>query len=382
MESETLREVTTSLDDGKYCLVSTLKEGRLYLAEKAGKRYVLKTSPGIRGLELLKREYEISHRLQHPFIAATIAWEEDTPAGAAIVMEYIRGRSLAEYLKEKPSRQARERIFGQLLEAIGAIHRQSITHNDIKPENILITEVDDDVKLIDFGFADGDVYALQKGLGGTRQYASPELLAHRDTDARSDIYSIGLLMRDIFPGRYRRIARKCCKLKPDQRYRTIDNLKNAWEHRHRPLWIGIFLLIVTLAIGAYALLNTVYESGFSAAEATLRQAWEESYDNVCEEMDRVPYREFLPIHLDYGTYEISPVINEVSSRLSDDELQAIISLNDALEQDYSQRLYAKYGSLPSLYDKSLDLPEAELSYYRNLAHNFNKFSPYTEKNIE
>ena len=228
MESETIREVTASLADGKYCIVSTLKEGRLYLAEKAGKRFVLKTASGTTGLELLKREYEIALRLQHPFIASALAWEESTSVGPAIVMEYIRGRSLADYLLEKPSMDARKRIFTQLLEAVGAIHRQSIIHNDIKPENILITEADNDVKLIDFGFADGDAHILEKGLGGTRAYASPELLAHQETDARSDIYSIGRLMQDLFPGRYGRIARKCLQSSPEKRYRTIDELKVAW----------------------------------------------------------------------------------------------------------------------------------------------------------
>ena len=212
MVSETLREVTTSLHDGEYRVVSTLKEGRLYLAEKAGKRFVLKTAQGARGLELLKREYEIALRLQHPFIASAIGWEEGTPIGPAIVIEYIRGRNLSAFLQEKPSIQTRRRIFAQLMEAVGAMHRQSIIHNDIKPENILITEADNDVKLIDFGFADGDAHILEKSLGGTRPYASPELLAHRETDARSDIYSIGRLMQDLFPGRYGRIVRKCCKV--------------------------------------------------------------------------------------------------------------------------------------------------------------------------
>ena len=255
MVSETLREVTTRLDDGKYRVVSTLKEGRLFLAEKAGKRFVLKTAEGAKGLELLKREYEIALRLQHPFIASAIAWEENTPIGPAIVMEYIRGRSLAKYLQEKPSLEARKRVFGQLLEAVGAIHRQSIIHNDIQPENILITETDNDAKLIDFGFADEDAHILEKGLGGTRQYASPELLAHQDTDARSDIYSIGCLMRNLFPGRYCQISRKCCRTNPEKRYRNIDELKDAWAHRQRPFWMRSFLLVAALALGAFYLFN-------------------------------------------------------------------------------------------------------------------------------
>jgi serine/threonine protein kinase len=440
MISETLREVTTSLDDGQYRVVSTLKEGRLYLAEKAGKRFVLKTAEGAKGLDLLKREYEIALRLQHPFIASAIGWEETTPVGPAIVIEYIRGRSLAKYLQEKPSLEARKRVFGQLLEAVGAIHRQSIIHNDIKPENILITETDNDVKLIDFGFADGDAHILDKGLGGTRQYASPELLAHQETDARSDIYSIGCLMRDLFPGRYCRISRKCCRTNPEKRYRNIDELKGAWGHQQRTLWIVFFLLIAALAIGAYYILNIHKQSepaipdindipetvqvesneaealepevqsspvtrksnpsssgavatpeplappesttALSMAEAKLRQAWEDSFNQVCKEMDQAGYREFLPIHVDYGTYEIDPVMRQVSSGLSADEIQALTSLNEALDMDYSQRLYAKYGSLPSLYDKSIDLPEDELKYYRNLASNFKKFSPYSKKDIK
>ena len=429
MVSETLREVTAGLDDGKYSIVSTLKEGRLYLAEKAGKRFVLKTAAGAKGLELLKREYEISLRLQHPFIASALAWEESTPVGPTIVIEYIRGRSLAEYLQEKPSLGARKRVFGQLLEAVGAIHRQSIIHNDIKPENILITEADNDVKLIDFGFADGDAHILEKGLGGTRQYASPELLTHQESDARSDIYSIGCLMRDLFPGRYCLISRRCCQSNPDKRYRNIDALKNAWAHRQRPFWIAFFLLIAALAFGIIYYFNTRTrpeqavpeiidkpdsvqvespevempqpeiqpasvsrrtnpasssnsDTALSKAGATLRQAWEDSFNQVCKEMDQAGYREFLPIHVDYGTYEIDPVMRQVTTGLSVDELQTITSLNEALDMDYSQRLYAKYGSLPSLYDKSIDLPEEELKYYRNLAANFKKFSPFSKKDIK
>lgn len=98
-------------------------------------------------------------------------------------------------------------------------------------------------------------------------------------------------------------------------------------------------------------------------------------------MDQAGYREFLPIHVDYGTYEIDPVMGQVTSGLSAEELQTITSLNEALDLDYSQRLYAKYGSLPSLYDKSIDLPEEELKYYRNLAANFRKFFPSRKKTL-
>ncbi len=251
MESETLREITASLSDGCYSVSSTIREGRLYLAEKAGKRVVLKTARGAKGLDLLKREYEIALRLQHPFIASAIGWEESTPIGPAIVIEYIRGRSLSAFLQEKPSLQARRRIFSQILEAVGAIHRQSIIHNDIKPDNILITEADNDVKLIDFGFSDADSHILERGLGGTRQYASPELLAHRETDARSDIYSIGRLMQDLFPGRYYLIVRRCLRPDPAGRYPSVSALEKAWRRRSMPWKVALGLLAAGLVLWSF-----------------------------------------------------------------------------------------------------------------------------------
>ena len=411
MVSETLREVTSRLDDGRYSVVSTLKEGRLYIAERAGRRVVLKTAAGAKGLEMLKREYELSIRLQHPFIASAIAWEEDSPVGPAIVMEYIRGRSLTAYLKERPPLKARQRVFGQLLEAVGAIHRQSIVHNDIKPDNILITEADDDVKLIDFGYADGDSNFLEKGLGGTRSYASPELLAHRETDARSDIYSIGCLMRDIFPGRYRAIAGKCRRSSPGRRFANIDELKKAWAHRNRPLLAFWILPAAALAAGLYwhyatgdgpatpapesaepvpaAAESTAAPGPVAApaaapkpipalaeAETALRKAWEDTFLKVCREMDQAGYVEFLPIHVDYGTYDIDPVLRRLSSGLSPADLKTLLELDDALNMDYSRRLYARYGALPSLYGKDIALPADELEHYRGLVAGFKKFSPY------
>ena len=120
----------------------------------------------------------------------------------------------------------------------------------------------------------------------------------------------------------------------------------------------------------------------SRAEATLRQAWEDAFNQVCKEMDQAGYREFLSIHVDYGTYEIDPVMRRVTSGLSAEELQTITLLNEALDLDYSQRLYAKYGTLPSLYDKTIELPADELKYYRNLAASFRKFSPFSKKDIK
>ena len=245
--SETLREVTSSLDDGKYRIVSTLKEGRLYLAEKAGKRFVLKTAAGAKGLEMLKREYELSIGLSHPSLAYVFTWEEDSPVGPCIVQEYIDGRSLGRWLSENPSRKERKRIFSQLLSVVDNLHKKGIIHNDLTPENILISRVGDTLKLIDFGFADDDSH-LSHSLGGTRDYASPELLAGEKVDARSDIYSIGRLMQDIFPGRYRNIIRHCLNRNPEKRYPAVGALERTFKRRRLPLKIASAAVVAGLLV--------------------------------------------------------------------------------------------------------------------------------------
>ncbi len=248
--SDTLREVTPSLDDGRYSVLAALREGRLYLAERAGKRFVLKTAAGARGMELLKREYELSTGLSHPSLAYVFTYEEGSPVGPCIVQEYVDGRSLGEWLAEKPSAKERRRVFGELLSVMAYLHKKGIVHNDLSPENILITRTDNALKLIDLGFADSDTWT-QKALGGTRGYASPELIAGECVDARSDIYSIGALMRDLFPGRYGRMAHRCMRKEPERRYQSVGALERAWAGRRLPLQIAVGAVVACLLAWPY-----------------------------------------------------------------------------------------------------------------------------------
>lgn len=150
----------------------------------------------------LKREYELSTGLSHPFMVNILSFEEDTPIGPGILMEYVNGRNLKEYLKEKPNLSNRITIWNQILDAVSYIHHKGIIHNDLKPENILLTYSGDNVKLLDFGLSDDDSHYLSKSLGCTIHYASPELLKlgelsaaerriqAKSLDVRSDIYSL------------------------------------------------------------------------------------------------------------------------------------------------------------------------------------------------
>ena len=253
LESDTLREVTPELDyDGQFRILSVIKEGRLFLAAKAGKRVILKTSDGsAKGIEKLKREYELSIGLSHPGLAYVFTYEEQCPVGPCIVQEYVDGETLSDWLSHHPSQKERSRICSELLSVMEYLHRKGVVHNDLKPDNILIGRSGGSLKLIDFGFADDDTHE-GKAMGGTRAYASPELLTGGKVDARSDVYSLGLLIRDMGPRWTGRIVRRCLRKDPADRFASAGEVARSFRRRRLPIWITVAIFIA-MALGALTL---------------------------------------------------------------------------------------------------------------------------------
>lgn len=255
--SETFRPVSDNLDiNNSYSDVILLREGamsRLYRVSKAGKYLVVKTTKDNSAMQLamLKREYELSIKLDHYHLPHFYTYDTNTPVGPGFVMEYIDGRNLTQFLSENPTIDTRRRVFRQLLDVVAYIHKNGIIHNDLKPENILISRTNDDVKLLDFGFCNSDAHYLTKNLGGTREFASPELIAQSDhIDARSDIYSLGRLMELIFPYNYRSYSKKCLRKNPEERWENVDQLIRAWRRSSHPIYlilIAVLIGVVTIA---------------------------------------------------------------------------------------------------------------------------------------
>ncbi len=118
-------------------------------------------------------------------------------------MEYVRGEELSSVLKRfgrLPADKATE-IARQLCAGLAAAHDAGVLHRDLKPANVMIDE-NGDVRITDFGLAGlleefGDGAALE----GTPEYMSPEQLGGRELTARSDIYSLGLVLYELYTGR-------------------------------------------------------------------------------------------------------------------------------------------------------------------------------------
>jgi len=165
--------------------------------------------------ERFRREAHSAASLNHPSIVAvydTGEEQQSTITGAEItipyiVMEYVQGRTLREYIDPEnpmPAAQAGE-IMAALLSALEYSHRAGIVHRDIKPGNIMIDEAGA-VKVMDFGIARAIADATSamtatQAVMGTAQYLSPEQARGQLVDARSDIYSAACVMFEMLTGR-------------------------------------------------------------------------------------------------------------------------------------------------------------------------------------
>lgn len=155
---------------------------------------------GAEGLKRLLREAQSAARLTHPNIVAVYDVIEDDST-RLIVMEYVAGQTLRDRIP-LPWPQAVE-IAAQVCRALQYAHANGIVHRDIKPENIVITP-DGTAKVMDFGLArsEGRSRVTQTGLiVGTVAYMAPEQALSGQTDARSDLYSLGCVMFEMVTGR-------------------------------------------------------------------------------------------------------------------------------------------------------------------------------------
>ena len=267
-------------------LLKTTANATLYLAFKAGKRFLIKTTKDNteQQSKMLYREYQLSIGCDHTHLVHIYTVDEGLPFGAGLVMEYIEGRTLKEYLAEKPSKKERERIFSELLSAVGYLHKRGIIHNDLKPENILITHADNTLKLIDFGLADSDAEYAMRTLGCTPRYASPELQARVGAiDARSDIFSVGVLMQEIFGSSS--ISARCTKANPERRYANIEALQRAWHNRKRPQ--RVLLGVVAMAIFVLPLIFTGQMKLAEQEEANEREQLSQQIEREVERVNTI-----------------------------------------------------------------------------------------------
>lgn len=268
-------------------MVSESRMFRIYKAKKGTKYITLKTpvSPDAMSIGILRREYELSCGLSHPCIVSTTGFEDDTPVGPAILMEYIDGLSLDEFIATNPSLNQRKAVLQDIMDGIDYLHHRGIIHNDLKPDNIIITQTGT-ARIIDFGLSASNDSIYSGCLGGTGGYTAPEILSGNEpAGTASDIYSIGMLINLIFGGKtYGRIARRCTSIHPSERPQNITALRRLIRDRDRMPLIGTASAAVLMAISLIAVLLVRQQSGLEdRIEESVASYSEEHEDSIKEQ---------------------------------------------------------------------------------------------------
>lgn len=228
-----------------------------------------------------------------------------------IVMEYVEGITLKTYIEKKGQLSFKESasIAIQVARGIEAAHGKNIIHRDIKPQNIMIS-TDGKVKVTDFGIAKAaSSNTISSDVMGSVHYASPEQARNGFIDARSDVYSLGIVMYEMITGRvpfdgdttvavaiqhlqeeivkpsvyapnipvsFEGIILKCTQKTPDRRYQSMAELLNDLRHsltNPNENFVVIAPLVDNSKTKVIAEedLKTIKERGFAAEDAALSE---------------------------------------------------------------------------------------------------------------
>ncbi len=205
-------------------------------ARRNGRWWVLKSlEEKVRNTEpfvsMLRKEFDIMASLQDPNIVNVVSIEEVDKLGLSIVMEWIDGVTLGEWLKQPHSKKEKLRVLHQLITTLAYVHQHQTAHRDLKPSNVMVTHRGNNVKLIDFGLSDTDSFDYMKVPAGTVGYRAPEVEAVEAVEAsatinyqRADIYSLGRIIEDFQLGRWSNavVQRACASL--DSRFQNVEEV--------------------------------------------------------------------------------------------------------------------------------------------------------------
>ncbi len=404
---------------GKYKIVAVLGEGSMgivykavdpdiqeYVALKTIHKKLLEGKDRAVILQRFINEVKAGRLLRHPNIVAMYDYQEDEDI-CFLVMEYVEGTTLKETMLDHPDLGKEEicRIMNQLLDGLQAAHKQGVVHRDIKPENLILKE-NGDVRIADFGVArlDSSTMTTDGSILGSPSYMSPEQCMGKQVDARSDLFSAGIVLYQLLTGEkpfsgmafmetmqqilhvqpampsirnpaleseWDAVVNKALAKHVDDRYQTATDFQQALtkivghqfvdrresKPSRRLQWLGLILVFAALAGGGYWWAtqpkNLVKDNQPSVVTTTPSSKVEADKTVSLDQQLKQLLTKYECDELSY-TIDVDDVIT-VSGYVSADQNEALKSALSRLAAKFNQRIDNKLIPLLALNCETLSI---------------------------
>lgn len=276
------------------------EDGRIFISKRLKAEHMGKESYHL----VFRKEYEVGCKINSKYFPR---YYELSAEATVIYMEYINGITLRDAIKRDPSYfrsfSNLRRLITQIVEAVGILHSHQVIHLDLKPENIMLTMVNKDVRILDLGYCYTDTTPFT--MGCTSRYAAPEQFnAKCHVDARTDIYAIGKILTFIlnetsikskYPAIlsplsiFRRIARRCTKNNPDARYQKVEDILRDLNSAIRRNIYSIISTLIIVAVAAVLLFFYAHSVDYDVKVKSHTTTLHLKFINDGKELEIVPF---------------------------------------------------------------------------------------------
>lgn len=381
--------------------------GKWHLIKRIAKDYEF--SPQHR--TSLEREFEIGFHLDHSNIVRYIDKKYNDNGVPYLILEYIDGCTLRDLMLKPQGLNDFEfaKCFKTILETLIYLHKHQIYHLDIKPENIVITHKEHNVKLIDFGFAESDSFG--QPLGCSLHYKAPEFNGDVSLiSGKTDMYSFALSMKELYetalvsmPRKYKTVISKSLNNDASKRIDAEKALEIITIKSEVRLWLLILPLFLILVFFVFnkqtqtseikpiikanqlapiSLLsnssskqgkeeNTTTNKGMGFSVVQSKKEWRESFDRIIKEGNKnitVSYSDVDSAKcISVGKILLSLYANEKQSLKKWDRLKLKNRLHDSLYSEFQtyQKKWnigtATFVYYSDLWSKSINLAEDSIN---------------------
>lgn len=239
--------------------------GKLHFLKRLKPQY----AGDVRYVQAFRKEFEVGYNLEHPHLAKYISLSDE-----GILMEYVDGETLTSFLQTHPdyfrSKANSDRFLSQMLSVLQYLHGHQVLHLDLKPDNILITRINHDVKLIDLGGCYADCF--NDTTAHTDSYAAPEQLHPTAQDNRlceaTDLYALGRILQQLpCHALYKKVIARSTQPLPASRYQSAEEFRaDCFSRKSAFPLFGLLLIILLLAVAFMLWGNKGWDSASQALQ--------------------------------------------------------------------------------------------------------------------